>query len=235
MTVDTILNELQVLGQEQTKKILLKHGASEPLYGVKVEDLKKIAKKTGKNYELSMALYRSGNSDAMYLAGIISDPTRMHRDDLNAWAAGAYWYMLSEYAVAWTAAEHPEGFEAALEWIDSEHEAALVAGWATLSAIATTRPDELLQLKVYEALLDRVKAQIHQVPGRLKFTMNNFIISVGSYVQPLHHLAINTAESIGKIAYKLNGTACKVPDAKYQIEQSTHRNPSFKKKKTSRC
>ena len=48
MTVNDIMQELEACGSEQTKKILLKHGVQEPLYGVKVEDLKKIQKKIKK-------------------------------------------------------------------------------------------------------------------------------------------------------------------------------------------
>ena len=73
MTANEILIELESYGDSQTKNTLLKHGAREPFFGVKVQDLKKILKKTKKNHELSLDLYRTGNSDAMYLAGLMAD------------------------------------------------------------------------------------------------------------------------------------------------------------------
>ena len=45
MTTKEILTELHGYGDEQTKKTLMKHGAKEPFFGVKVQDLKKILKK----------------------------------------------------------------------------------------------------------------------------------------------------------------------------------------------
>ena len=91
MTCQQILTELEQLGTESTKRTFLRHGAKEPLYGVKVEDLKKIQKKVKKNYELSLELYNSGNSDACYLAGLIADETKMTKQDLQHWAANASW------------------------------------------------------------------------------------------------------------------------------------------------
>lgn len=116
MTVQEILDELKKNGSEQTKKTLLKHGAKEPFYGVKIEHLKKIQKKIKKDHELSLALYNTGISDAMYLAGLIADETRITRKDLQTWAEKAYWYMLSEYTVAWIAAESRFGHELAMNW-----------------------------------------------------------------------------------------------------------------------
>ena len=66
MTAQEILAELKAYGNEQTKKIFMNVVAREPLFGVKVQDLKKILKKTKKNHQLSLELYATGNSDAMY-------------------------------------------------------------------------------------------------------------------------------------------------------------------------
>jgi 3-methyladenine DNA glycosylase AlkD len=65
MTVDEIMQQLQQMGSEQTKKVFLRHGAREPFFGVKVEDLKKIQKKVKSDYQLSLQLFNTGNSDAM--------------------------------------------------------------------------------------------------------------------------------------------------------------------------
>ena len=45
MTTREVLKELESYSSESIKKVFLKHGAREPFYGVKVEDLKKIQKK----------------------------------------------------------------------------------------------------------------------------------------------------------------------------------------------
>ncbi len=89
MTLEEIMLELEQYGDPQTKKTLMTHGAREPLFGVKVADLKKILKKTKKNHELSLELYNTGNSDAMYLAGLMADETKITKEQLESWVENA--------------------------------------------------------------------------------------------------------------------------------------------------
>ena len=117
MTKSEVIEELKNYGNETTKRIFINHGAREPFFGVKVQDLKKIVKKIRKDYKLSLELYDTGNSDAMYLAGLIADERAMTKLDLQKWVKGAYWYMISDYTVPWIAAESNFGEELALEWI----------------------------------------------------------------------------------------------------------------------
>jgi len=100
MQLNEIMQQLEQYGNETTKRIFMNHGAKEPLFGVKVGDLKKIVKKVKTNHELSLQLFDTGNSDAMYLAGLIADEKQITKDDLQKWVKKAYWYMLSEYTVA---------------------------------------------------------------------------------------------------------------------------------------
>jgi 3-methyladenine DNA glycosylase AlkD len=86
MTSKEILTQLVSMGSESIKKVLIKHGAREPFYGVKVEELKKIQKKIKMDYKLSLELFDSGISDAMYLAGLIADAQQMTKADLQHWA-----------------------------------------------------------------------------------------------------------------------------------------------------
>ena len=95
LSVQEIIDELKSLGNDATKRTLEKHGAREPFFGVKVEDLKKIQKRIKKDYKLALELYDTGISDAMYLAGLIADDAKMTTKDLQRWAKEAYWSMLT--------------------------------------------------------------------------------------------------------------------------------------------
>ncbi len=235
MTTKEILKELEGYGNEGTKKIFLRHGAKEPFYGVKVQDLKKIVKKVKKNHELSLELYATGNSDAMYLAGLIADESKISKSDLNRWANEAYWYMISEYTVAWIAAESNYGYELALEWIDSDNENIASAGWATLSNNASIVPNDELDIDRYSELLDRVEKNIHTAKNRVRYTMNGFVIATGSYIEELTDKAIEISEKVGKVVVDVGGTACKVPLATDYIKKVVDRGRVGKKRKAARC
>lgn len=235
MTLAEVMAELESQGSDQTKKVLTKHGAREPFFGVKVEFLKKIQKKTKKDYKLALELYDTGNSDAMYLAGLIADETKMTKADLNNWVENAYWYMISDYTVAWIAAESKFGLELALEWIGSDKEFVSSAGWATLSSIVAIKDDAELDLELLSNLLDRVEKNIHLAKNRTRYTMNGFVISVGTYVVPLTEKALAVGKKIGKVSVNVGETSCKVPVAVDYIEKNRKMGRIGKKRKVARC
>ena len=235
MTKDEVMAELKGYGNEGTKKVFLNHGAKEPFYGVKVQDLKKIVKKVKKNHILSIELFDTGNSDAMYLAGLIADEDKITKDDLQKWAEGAYWYMISEYTVPWVAAESKYGLELASEWINSEKENIASSGWATLSSLATTIPDPDLDLLLFEKHLDRVEDNIHHSQNRVRYTMNGFVIAVGASIPSLTDKAVNIGEKIGKVEVNMGGTSCKVPLATEYIKKVIDKGRLGVKRKGARC
>jgi 3-methyladenine DNA glycosylase AlkD len=234
MTFDEIMQFLKDHENPDGKKVLMRHGAREPFYGVRIGDLKKVVKRVKKNHELAMQLYATGNSDAMYLAGLIADETRMSKQDLQKWVKDAYWYMLSEFAVADVAAETPYWNELAKEWKESEQEMIACAGWGTYSSAISTRPNEELDFEEISGLLDVVERSIHSAPNRVRYDMNHFVICVGSYIPELSEKARRVAESIGKVSVDMGGTACKVPFAPEYIAKVIDRGNLGKKRKIAR-
>ncbi len=233
MDVSEVLKELESYGDERTRNTHMKHGAKEPLFGVKVADLKKILKKTKKDHKLSLALFETGNSDAMYLAGLMADEKQISKDDLNQWVKAAYWYYLSEYTVPWVAAESPYGFELGLEWIRSNEENIASSGWSTLSNYASI--NHALDLGTYASLLDEVAEKIPDAQNRVRYTMNAFVIAIGCYIPELTQKAKETAEKIGKVKVFMGDTSCKVPLALDYIKKVEGLNRIGKKRKMARC
>src|SRR6187399_1294545 len=117
MTAKEILEEIKPLGSDSYKRVMIKHGVTEPYFGVKISDLQKVVKRIKKDYQLALDLYDTGNYDAMYLAGLIADDARMTKQDLQHWVAKAYCRGLCGATVAWVAAGSPHGWELGLEWI----------------------------------------------------------------------------------------------------------------------
>ena len=235
MALQEIMTELESYGEENIKKILLKHGVKEPFFGVKVEKLKIIQKRIKKDYQLANELYFTNNADAMYLAGLIADDKKMTKDDLQKWVKLAVSNNINGYTVPWVAAESNYGFELATEWIDSDEEHIAVAGWATLSGLVAIKPDEQLDIPALKNLLNKIEKDIHTSKNRVRYFMNGFIISVGSYVKELTQEAGVIATKIGVVTVDMNGTACKVPDANTYIKKVADKNGIGKKKKTVKC
>jgi 3-methyladenine DNA glycosylase AlkD len=235
MTLNEVMTELKSYGNENIKKIFLKHGIKEPLFGVKVEHLKQIQKKIKKDYKLSLELYSTNNADAMYLAGLISDDEKMTKKDLQSWVKLAVSKSICDYTVPWVAAESKYGYELATEWIDSKEEHIASAGWATLSGLVSLKPDNELNIPAIKKLLKRVEKNIHSSDNRVRSAMNGFLIAVGSYVTELTNDAKAAAAKVGVVKVDMNGTACKVPDALEYIRKVEGKGHLGRKKKTVKC
>lgn len=236
MTIQQILSRLEELGTPQIKKILLKHGAKEPLFGVKVEDIKKMQKEIkGDTQAIAMELYDTGNADAMYLAGLMANGAKMSEKELQRWMDNANSPALSEYIVPWVTSEHPKAWDLGLKWIASPKELTAAAGWNTLAGVLSLKPDAELDIAATRRLMEQVKEEIQKAPNRVRYTMNGFIIAAGSFVPALTAEAIQLGRKIGVVSVDMNGTACKVPFSPDYILKVIDRGTIGKKKKTIKC
>jgi 3-methyladenine DNA glycosylase AlkD len=235
MTAQEILDEIKPLGSEKYKRVIFKYGVTEPCYGVKIGDLQKIVKRIKKDYQLALDLFETGVYDAMYLAGLIADDAKMTKKDLKNWITKAYCRPLCGWTVAWVAAGSPRGWELALSWIDSKKSLTAVAGWATFGSIVSVVKDEQLDLIELKKLLERVQSTIHDQPDAVRYQMNAFVISVGSYVAELTDTAVKVGKKVGPITADLGDNDCKTPYSPEYIEKIRLRGSIGKKRKTAKC
>lgn len=236
MTAADILTELEAMGSASTKRMLMNnHGIKEPCFGVKIGDMKKIVKRVKQDYQLALDLYATGNYDAMYLAGLIADDARMTKADLNRWVKAAYGGSLTGYTVAGVAAQGRFGWELALKWITSPKANIACAGWSTLACLVALKEDSELDIAHLKKLVTCVQKSLPKAPDEVRYAMNQFIISVGCYVQPLTELTIKTAEKIGVVTADLGNNQCQIPFAPDYIRKVEQRGSLGKKRKTVKC
>lgn len=236
MNVHQILAELESLGKESYKRLLFKnYGVKEPCFGVPIGELKKIRKRIKKDYQLALDLYDTGNYDAMYLAGLIADDARMTKKDLQRWVDKADAGSLPGATVPWVAAGSPHGHEMALKWIESAKPTVASAGWATLGSLVSIKDDSELDLPELKRLLLRVQKTIHQSPDAVRYSMNLFVICVGSYVKPLTDFALEMAEKTGHVTADLGNNSCQVFSAPDYIRKVQKRGSIGKKRKSAKC
>jgi hypothetical protein len=234
MELNEAMAALEKLGNAQTRKTWLAHGAVGDVFGVRIGDMKTLLKPLRGRHDVALQLYATGNVDAMYLAGLVAEGAKMSRKELNDWVRKARWSMQSDYTVPWVAAESPHARELALAWMDSRKETIACAGWNTYSGIVSTRPDAELDLAEVERLLERVVRDIGAAANRVRYCMNGFVIAVGAAVKPLHAKAKAAAKKIGAVNVDLPGD-CKVPNASEAIAKIAALGRVGKKRKTMKC
>ena len=235
MNFEEVMQELEGLGKERTKKMYLSNGAHEPLFGVATGAMKPMSKKIKIDQQLADELYATGNYDAMYFAGIIADPNGMTESDYDRWMDAAYFYMLSDYVVAVTLSESDIAQVVSDKWIASGEELRMSAGWSCYCWLLGNRKDVEFSESKLSNMLEVVKNSIHESPGRTKSAMNNFVYTVGTSYLPLHEKAIEISKEIGIVEVKRENKKSSFLNAYENIQKEVDRGKIGFKRRHVRC
>ncbi|MER2079861.1 DNA alkylation repair protein [Psychrobacillus psychrotolerans] len=235
MDFETVMQELEDLSKPRMKKIYLSNGAQEPLFRVTTGEMKPMSKKIKKNQSLAEELYATGNYDARYFAGVISDPKVMTESDFDRWMDAAYFYMLSDFVVAVTLSESDIAQDVADKWIASGQELRMSAGWSCYCWLLGNRSDNEFSESKISDMLDHVKKTIHDAPERTKASMNNFLSTVGISFSSLHEKAIETAMEVGTVEVKRENKKDSTLNAYESIQKQMEKGKIGFKRKYVRC
>ena len=83
MTVNEILARLKSLGDDARRKHNTKAGAPDNQFGVKLGDIRAMAKTIKTDHELALDLWGTGNVEAQLLATLIIKPRSLSADELD--------------------------------------------------------------------------------------------------------------------------------------------------------
>ena len=228
VTAKKTLAELKKLGSAGTKRIYLRHGATEPLFGVKFADLGKLKKKIGVDHDLAKELWATGNTDAQTLALMVADPDAFKSSEIDAWLRPLKYDLLIGMLAELTV---KTSFAAAKwkKWSRSRAEQSLVAAYNLLSNWLQ-KSAEGVPAETIEDALTRIESGIHQAPNRARHAMNNALIAVGVFCEAYRSRAIDVARQIGRVDVDHGQTGCKTPDAAAYIAKAVAHN-----RKRRRC
>src|SRR5688500_9494796 len=119
MTLDEIVDDLRTLGSEKIRELNAKNGAGDNQFGVKLGDLRTLAKKVKADHELATALWRSGNVDAMLLATLVLKPKQIATDELDSMVSSATYTQLADWLVSYVVKVHPQKELLRQTWMES--------------------------------------------------------------------------------------------------------------------
>ena len=207
MNIVEAIAELEALGSEQTRKTWRRHGAAEPMFGVKFGDLVKLQKRIKVDQSLASKLWHTGYHDARLLACILADANTITEKELNAWASKLKDASTAE-ALAGLASRTSMAAKIREAWLaDPKLQR---AGWSLVAHCAKddTSLDEVESL----SYLNRIEADIHRAENWTRRTMMYAMISIGSSNAALRKAAEAAIHRIGPVAFDPGNTACTFPD-----------------------
>ncbi len=229
MNVQEAMSALEGAQNAPTKKTYLRHGAKEPLFGVRTADLAKIKARIKVDHALALALFATGNADARLLAMQIADPGKLDEKTADAWLKAACWAMDTYYLGA-LLVRSPIWRRCMTRWMAQSDEWVQSCGYGLLSQRLKEEPDSISDVEA-EAALQAIEAGIHGAKNRARSNMNTALISIGTYKPSLRAAALAAARRIGPVEVDHGDTDCKTPDAAaYILKAGAH----FDKKSAGR-
>jgi 3-methyladenine DNA glycosylase AlkD len=213
MEIQECLGLLKEKADSSTRKVYLNGGAKEPVLGVKMGELRKLAQSIKIDSNLAQSLYASGIHDAMMLSGMICDPKQMTRDLLDLWISQANCIMIAERCVAPLVVVRDDAWEIADAWAKQTEDMIACSGFAIYGMLFSHIPDIDLDLPKVKNILNDIESRIKIEKPYLQYAMNNCLITAGIYIQPLNEFCLQMATRIGYIKPTRKVNNCNIQSA----------------------
>ena len=193
MTVNEILSRLESLGDEARRAHNTKAGAPDNQFGVKLGDIRALAKKIKTDHELALELWDTGNVEAQLLATLILEPDSLSADELDKLTRTVTFSHVADWLNSYVVAKHPEKEALREKWMKSKERWTARAGWNLTASRVSSGADGL----DLSALLDRIEAEMPKAKPEVQWTMNNTLAAIGIHHAKHRKRAIAIGEEIG--------------------------------------
>ncbi|NYB51526.1 MAG: DNA alkylation repair protein [Methanobacteriaceae archaeon] len=201
MKFEEIIKELEFLSNPEDVKGMARFGIRpQDAYGVRIPDLRRIAKKAGKDHFLARQLWDAGYQETMILACMIEDPKRITEEQMDNWALKFDTWAVCDQCCMKLFRMTPFAYKKVFEWSRRDEEFVKRAAFTLMAVLAVhdkKAPDEK-----FEQLLPIIQRESTDNRNYVKKSVNWALRQIGKRNIALNKKAIRTAEEIQKIPDK---------------------------------
>jgi 3-methyladenine DNA glycosylase AlkD len=193
--LDDVMGELAGKGSQRDRAGMERYGINvQNAYGVSVYELRRVAKRLGRDHELALALWRTGNHEARILASMVDDPAQVTPAQMASWAAQFDSWDVCDQVTSNLFDKTAWAYDKVTEWSSAADQWLKRAAFATAAALAAQdkkAPDES-----FTAILALVRREAGDERNFVKKAVNWALRNIGKRNAALHAAAIETAEAI---------------------------------------
>lgn len=193
MTIKEALAKLEALGNEKVRAHNTKHGAGGNQFGVRLGDIRKLAKEIKTDHGLALALWKTGNIDARLLAVLLLEPKKLSSHEMDRLVRSADFAQVADWLNAYVVKQHPHKEALRQAWMAADDPWAARAGW-NLTSERVARSPEGLDLS---ALLERIECELGDAAPEVQWTMNSCLAGIGIHFPKHRKRAIAIGGTLG--------------------------------------
>lgn len=219
MTVSEAMVRLEALGSEKVRAQNAKNGAGENQFGVRMGDIRNLAKEIKTDPALGKELWMTGNIDARCLATLIVKPKELTADELEQMTRDVNYDWLAGWLTSYVTKLNPAKETLRQKWMVSDETMLARAGWS-LTADKVEKDPSGLDIP---GLLDRIENEMGAAPRTLQWTMNFTLATIGIEFPEHRARAIAIGEKIGAFRDYPVSKGCTSPFAPIWINYMVER------------
>lgn len=219
MKVKEILAQFEALGDERMRAQNKKRGAGDNQFGVKMGDIRTIAKKIKTNHELALELWDTGNVEARFLAALLIDPKKLSNDEIARIVSSEKFTHIADWFYSYVIKEYADKETLRQKWMHTTDVMQARAGWSLTSGCVTRTP-ELVDIP---ALLDRIVKEMPTAASEVQWTMNSTLAQIGINHPEYRERALSIGEKLGIYRDYPTSKGCTSPFAPIWINEMVRR------------
>ena len=201
MEYEEIIRELESLSNLEYVEGMRRFGINpKKVYGVRMPDLRRIAKKSGKNHELAGELWNHGYNETKIIASIIEDPKLVTEEQMERWVSQFNSWDVCDQCCMNLFRKTPYAYKKIYEWSSREEEFVKRASFALIAVLAVH--DKNADDSKFEELFPLIIEQSNDNRNFVKKAVNWSLRQIGKRNENLNERAIEVAEEIRKQDFK---------------------------------
>lgn len=193
MMVKEILAQLEALGDKARRRHNANAGAPENQFGVKMGDIRALAKKIKSDHDLALKLWETGNVEAQFLATLIIKPGSLSAGELDRLTRTVAFSYVADWLNTHVVKDHPANEALRVKWMADKDRWAARAGWQLTAGVVSAKAEGL----DLPALLDRIEREMPSAAPEVQWTMNNTLAAIGIHHAEHRERAIAIGRAIG--------------------------------------
>jgi 3-methyladenine DNA glycosylase AlkD len=222
MTLTEALAKLESLSDPKVKSINYRNGAGHNQFGVKLGDIRAVAKEIKSDHDLGLLLWKTGNLDARLLSLLIIKPKQLTASEVESFAEDIDSQQLADWVSANILKVHPEKASLREKWMQDPHPAKARFGWS----LTTSTISQESERSVLTQLLDRIEREMATAHPWTQWTMNYCLAEIGIQHESHRERALAIGEKLGLYRDYPTAKGCVSPFAPIWINEMVKRAKS---------
>jgi 3-methyladenine DNA glycosylase AlkD len=162
--------------------------------GVRIPDLRRLAKEVGTDHRLALALWRTEVHEARIMASMIDDPAKVTERQMESWVADFDSWDLCDQCCGNLFDRLPFAYGKAMEWADRDEEFVKRAAFALVAWSAVH--DKTADDRVFLEFLPVIEREAADDRNFVKKAVNWSLRQIGKRNRRLHRAAVASARRL---------------------------------------